>query len=177
MRDDALERETGEKNQWRRETHRHTDTHAGLGNDERRGNWELGIGNLGFSVSRSHKNTFSGFGSFYSFFVQIKIDSRLVIMQSNLESESSTLDMMMGKERREGKRSSYWPKRCASSPRLSSADHQQQSLCIAFRNSLTCSGGGGAHWRRGKGRFSVLLSQGAILYILRPSRRNIGCGA
>lgn len=55
---------------------RETQTHGGEG--------ELGIGNLGFSVSRSHNNTFSGFGSFYSFFVQIKIDSRLVIMQSKI---------------------------------------------------------------------------------------------
>ena len=60
------------------ERHRHT----GMMSERGSGNWELA--NLGFSVSRSHINTFSGFGSFYSFFVQIKIiDSRLVIMQSN----------------------------------------------------------------------------------------------
>jgi hypothetical protein len=35
---------------------------------------ELELGDFGFSVSRSHiKNTFSDFGSFSSFFAQIKI--------------------------------------------------------------------------------------------------------
>jgi hypothetical protein len=117
--------------------------------DTRRGGRELGIGNLGFSVSRSHNNTFSGFGSFYSFFVQIKIDSRLVIMQSNPNHHRA---LGQGK-RREGKEALTGQSGAPRPPRLSSPGPPTAN----------------PHTLRG--------NEGPKCNILRTARRNIGCGA
>jgi hypothetical protein len=73
VRDDARERERGEKNQLER-SHRHRHTGHSERERGRIGNWEYL--ELGFQCQQiTYKNTFSGFGSFYSFFVQIKMDS------------------------------------------------------------------------------------------------------
>jgi hypothetical protein len=139
--------------------HRHT-------RETRKGGWELGIW---VSVSADqHKNTFSGFGSFYPFFVQIKIvDSRLVIMQSNLRLLMHMMKMKMmmvereekeqnrteqNRKEKKRKRSSYWPKRCVRPPASASLACQRTKTIASQRNrNPRISGGRQGNGRRGKG--------------------------
>ena len=101
-------------------------------------------------MSADHiKTRFRVLALFYSFFVQIKIDTRLVIMQSNLESSESspTLDMM-GKERREGKEALTGQ---SGAPRRLACCQPTTNNKLLHRNPDTSPVQGGAPGRRAGG--------------------------
>jgi hypothetical protein len=163
--------------------HRHT-------RETRKGGWELGIW---VSVSADqHKNTFSGFGSFYPFFVQIKIvDSRLVIMQSNLRLLMHMMKMMMMMVEREEKEQNRTEQKrkekealtgqsgaCAPPPRPRSLVSGPKLLHRSAIAILASQGGGRGTEEGGKGGGGGPEAQSPKSNIpLRTARRNIGCGA